>query len=96
VSYVNLCMVYHLLITHAYFDIVERGNRPMAEIGPGPHRSREIAKVLGKSVTAVGLTRARLIAKGMIWSPDHSDTAFFVPLVDAFMKRITPDDERRT
>ena len=50
--------------------------RAMAEIGPGPHRSGEIAKVLGKPVTAVGLTRARLIAKGMVWSPDHGDTAF--------------------
>ena len=70
--------------------------RAMAEIGPGPHRSGEIAKVLGKSVTAVALTRARLIAKGMIWSPDHGDTAFSVPLFDEFMKRIMPGDEWRT
>lgn len=70
--------------------------RAMAEIGPGPHRSGEIAKVLGKPVTAVGLTRARLIAKGMVWSPDHGDTAFTVPLFDEFMKRIMPGEEWRT
>jgi hypothetical protein len=69
--------------------------RAMAEIGPGPHRSGEIARVLGKPVTAVGLTRARLIAKGMVWSPDHGDTAFTVPLFDEFMKRIMPGEEWR-
>ncbi len=64
--------------------------RAMADLGPGPHRSGEIARVLGKKVTAVGLTRANLIAKGMVWSPDHGDTAFTVPLFDTFMKRTMP------
>jgi hypothetical protein len=69
--------------------------RAMAELGPGPHRSGEIAKVLAKPVTAVGLTRANLIAKGMVWSPDHGDTGFTVPLFDEFMNRIMPGDEWR-
>ena len=34
--------------------------------------------------------RSGLIAKGMIWSPSHGDTAFTVPLFDQFMKRIMP------
>ncbi|MDN5850707.1 MAG: hypothetical protein L0H63_13895 [Nitrococcus sp.] len=34
-----------------------------------------------------------LIAKGMIWSPSHGDTAFTVPLFDEFMRRIMPGDE---
>ena len=29
----------------------------------------------------------------MIWSPNHGDTAFTVPLFDEFMKRIMPGDE---
>jgi hypothetical protein len=29
----------------------------------------------------------------MIWSPTHGDTAFTVPLFDAFMKRIMPGDD---
>ena len=33
-------------------------------------------------------TRSQLIAKGMIWSPNHGDTAFTVPLFDEFMLRI--------
>jgi hypothetical protein len=64
--------------------------RAMAELGPGPHRSGDVAEVLGRKVTSLGPTRAQLIAKGMIWSPSHGDTAFTVPLFDAFMKRSMP------
>jgi hypothetical protein len=39
--------------------------------------------------------RNQLIAKGMIWSPAHGDTAFTVPLFDEFMKRIMPGDTWR-
>jgi AAA ATPase domain len=67
--------------------------RAMAELGPGPHRSGDIADQLGRKVTSLGPTRNQLIAKGMIWSPNHGDTAFTVPLFDEFMKRIMPGDE---
>jgi len=67
--------------------------RAMAELGPGPHRSGDIAEKLGRSVSSLGPTRAGLIAKGMIWSPTHGDTAFTVPLFDEFMKRIMPGEE---
>jgi len=60
----------------------------MAGLGPGPHRSGDIAERLGKSVTSVAPVRSELIAKGMIYSPAHGDTAFTVPLFDGFMKRI--------
>ncbi len=43
------------------------------------------------AVTAVGPVRNALIAKGMLYSPAHGDTAFTVPLFDGFMKRIMPD-----
>ncbi|HET8634513.1 MAG TPA: ATP-binding protein [Gemmatimonadales bacterium] len=66
--------------------------RAMAELGPGAHRSGDIAEVLDRPVTALGPTRSQLIAKGMIWSPSHGDTAFTVPLFDEFMQRIMPDD----
>ena len=65
----------------------------MAELGSGPHRSGDIAEVIGKNVTALGPTRNQLIAKGMIWSPNHGDTAFTVPLFDGFMCRIMPGTE---
>ncbi len=66
--------------------------RAMAELGPGPHRSGDIAEALGRKVTALAPVRNELIGKGMIWSPSHGDTAFTVPLFDEFMKRIIPDD----
>lgn len=69
--------------------------RAMAELGPGPHRSGEIADVLGKEVTKLGPTRSKLIEKGMVWSPSHGDTAFTVPLFDEFMKRIMPGEDWR-
>lgn len=66
--------------------------RAMAELGPGPHRSGAIADCLGREVTALGVMRNQIIAKGMIWSPNHGDTAFTVPLFDEFMRRIMPGD----
>lgn len=70
--------------------------RAMAELGPGPHRSGDIAEQLRRGVTALGPTRNQLIAKGMIWSPSHGDTAFTVPLFDEFMRRIMPGDDWKT
>ncbi len=64
--------------------------RAMADLGPGPHRSGDIADKLDRKVTSLGPTRNNLIAKGMIWSPNHGDTAFTVPLFDEFMHRIMP------
>ena len=70
--------------------------RAMAEIGPGPHRSGDIAEKLGREVTSLGPTRNQLIAKGMIWSPSHGDTAFTVPMFDEFMRRIMPGHDWRS
>lgn len=69
----------------------KRYMRAMAELGPGPHRSGDIADTLGRKVTTVAPVRNSLIAKGMIFSPAHGDTAFTVPLFDGFMKRIMPE-----
>jgi AAA ATPase domain len=65
--------------------------RAMASLGPGPHRSGDIAQKLGKKVTAVAPVRNSLIAKGMAFSPAHGDTAFTVPLFDGFLKRTIPE-----
>jgi hypothetical protein len=73
--------------------VEKRYLRAMAELGPGPHRSGEIAEVLGREVTSLGPTRGQIIAKGMIWSPNHGDTAFTVPLFDEFLKRMIPGDD---
>lgn len=61
--------------------------RAMADLGPGPHRSGDIADVLGMPVTAAAPIRGGLIKKGMVYSPAHGDTAYTVPMFDAFMRR---------
>jgi AAA ATPase domain len=70
--------------------------RAMAELGSGPHRSGDIAEVLGRKVTSLGPTRNQLISKGMIWSPNHGDTDFTVPLFGEFMHRIMPGNQWKT
>jgi hypothetical protein len=64
--------------------------RAMAELGPGPHRSGDIAVQLGRKVNSLGPARSALISKGMVYSPGHGDTAFTVPMFDQFMKRMIP------
>ena len=67
--------------------------RAMAELGPGPHRSGDIAGQVGRPVQSLGPIRSALILKGMIWSPTHGDTAFTVPLFDEFMMRVMPGND---
>lgn len=61
--------------------------RAMAELGAGPHRSGDVASRLGVRVESVAPRRSALIAKGMIFSPAHGDTAFTVPMFDEFLLR---------
>jgi AAA ATPase domain len=68
--------------------------RAMAELGPGAHRTGDIADTLGVKITSLGPVRAKLIKKGMIYSPAHGDMAFTVPLFDEFMMRAMPTFKR--
>lgn len=65
--------------------------RAMADLGAGPHRSGDIAGLLGVKVMSAGPLRSGLIKKGMIYSPQYGDTAFTVPMFDEFMRRMMPD-----
>ncbi len=65
--------------------------RALAGLGPGAHRSGDVAARLGVPVTSAGPIRSNLIRKGMIWSPSHGDTAFTVPKFDEFLLRVMPD-----
>jgi hypothetical protein len=62
----------------------------MAELGPGPIRSGEIALRMARDVSSVAPVRDSLIKKGMIYAPQHGDTAFTVPLFDEFLRRNRP------
>jgi len=77
------------------FDRLSRAERDylraMAELGPGPHRSSDIAARLSRTVEQVAPLRGKVIAKGMAYAPGHGDTAFTVPMFDAYMRRVMPD-----
>ncbi|MET0978683.1 MAG: ATP-binding protein, partial [Paeniglutamicibacter terrestris] len=42
---------------------------------------------LGTAVQNLGPTRAQLIGKGLIFSPDHGRVAFTVPGMSAYIER---------
>lgn len=70
--------------------------RAMATLGAGPHRSGEIAAAVGKTVKAVAPVRDSLIKKGMLYSPQHGDTAYTVPMFDEFLERAMPSPNKVT
>lgn len=74
----------------------KRYMRALAQLGEGAQRSGGIADMLGVKVTTVAPTRSKLILKGMIYSPQHGETAFTVPLFDEYMRRVMPGDDWRT
>jgi hypothetical protein len=69
--------------------------RAMAELGPGPVRSGEVAALLNRKTTALGPTRDGLIRKALCYSPRWGEIDFTVPLFGEFMKRWIPDLSRR-
>ena len=71
----------------------KRYMRALADLGEGPKRSGDVAERLGLKVTSLGPTRSKLITKGMIYSPQHGETAFTVPLFDEYMRRAMPGDD---
>ena len=65
--------------------------RAMAEIGHDFYRTADITTKLGaESSTELSSVRAKLIKKGMIYSPAHGILKFTVPLFDEFMLRAIP------
>jgi hypothetical protein len=76
------------------FDRLTRGERrylrAMADVPPAERTTGRVADILGFKVTSMGPTRANLISKGMVYSPEHGHLDFTVPLFDDFMKRMMP------
>jgi hypothetical protein len=59
----------------------------MAVDGDAGSASGEVAARLGKKITSLGPTRASLIGKGLIYSPDHGVVAYTVPAMASFVRR---------
>lgn len=61
--------------------------RAMAELGPSEQKAADVASVLDKTSEQVGPLRARLINKGLLYTPRHGYAKFTVPQFDRFMIR---------
>ncbi len=76
------------------FDRLTRAERrylrAMADVSPEERTTGRVAEILGFKVTSMGPTRANLINKGMVYSPEHGRIDFTVPLFDEFMRRTMP------
>jgi AAA ATPase domain len=61
--------------------------RAMAELGPEPQRAKDVAVLLDRTSEQLAPTRARLIQKGLLYTPGRGLAAFTVPQFDRFMRR---------
>jgi len=62
--------------------------RAMAALGgPGPYKSGDVSRRLGKKTTQTGPVRDSLIKRGLCYSPRHGELAFTVPMFDRFIRR---------
>ena len=59
----------------------------MATDGAGPSSSSAVASRLGKQLNQLGPIRAKLIAKGLVYSPDYGVIAYTVPGMADFVTR---------
>jgi hypothetical protein len=66
----------------------------LASLGPGPHRSGEVAAAMGLATTQVGGFRDRLIAEGVVYAPRFGWIEFAIPHFDRFARRNLPQEAR--
>lgn len=59
----------------------------LATLGPGPHRSGEVAAAMGLATNQVGGFRDRLIQEGVIYAPRFGWIEFAIPHFDRFVRR---------
>lgn len=69
--------------------------RAMAELGSDAQKAADVAQVLGKNSDQVAPLRARLINKGLLYTPRYGFAKFTVPQFDRFMRRYMDLDESK-
>lgn len=68
--------------------------RAMAQIGPGPVRTAEVARVLGREPSAVTPIRESLLKRSLCFAPERGRIDFTVPMFGDHMLRIAAPDTR--
>lgn len=61
--------------------------KAMATLPESPYKTSDIASKLGKQINSIGPVRATLISKGFVYSPQHGELAFTVPMFDDYIRR---------
>jgi hypothetical protein len=61
--------------------------RAMAELGADAQKASEVADVPGRTSEQVAPLRARLLSKGLLYTPRYGFAKFTVPQFDRFMRR---------
>lgn len=61
--------------------------RAMAELGSDAQKASDVAEVTGRTSQEVAPLRARLINKGLLYTPRYGYAKFTVPQFDRFMRR---------
>lgn len=64
----------------------------LASLGPGPHRSGDVAAAAGKTTSQVAAFRDRLIREGLIYSPRYGWVEFAIPHFDLYARRAMPEE----
>ncbi len=67
--------------------------RAMAELGPDSQKAADVAGVIGKTSEQVAPLRARLVNKGLLYTPRYGYAKFTVPQFDRFMRRYMSLDQ---
>lgn len=62
----------------------------LASLGPGPHRSGEVAEAMSMRTPQVAAFRERLINEGVIYSPRYGWVEFAIPHFDRYVRRALP------
>lgn len=82
--------IYEVRIQRAT-DQERRYLRSMAELGPGPYRSGDVAAKLDRKTSEVSMIRQRLLDKGLVYATeDYGYVDFTVPRFGEFMVRYMP------
>lgn len=62
----------------------------LASLGPGPHRSGEVAESMSMRTPQVAAFRERLINEGVIYAPRYGWVEFAIPHFDRYVRRALP------
>jgi hypothetical protein len=68
-------------------ELEQRYLRAMAELGPQPQRTKDVADLLDRTSEQLAPIRARLIEKGLLYTPGRGLAGYTVPQFDRFMRR---------